>query len=132
MSAPIVTRWFAVTHYVGSRWDTALPTGSRTHPWLHSAIPSGFRSKKLTRTLRAVERGRRGCGCGKRLSRKRAVIEDRRRETGDRTRCASRTCEYSLRGTTVGSKAETRTDDRRPGTERRLATEDRRREKREQ
>ena len=32
----------AVTHFVGSRGaDLDLPTGSRTHPWLHAAIPSG-------------------------------------------------------------------------------------------
>ena len=33
----------------GFTWfDLAVPTGSRTHPWLHSTIPSGFGRKKLT------------------------------------------------------------------------------------
>ena len=32
-----------VTHFVGSRLQSLFPTGSRTHPWLYSGIPSGFR-----------------------------------------------------------------------------------------
>jgi hypothetical protein len=39
-------------------FDLALPTGSWTHPWLDSAIPSGFWSKKLTRTLESREQRR--------------------------------------------------------------------------
>src|SRR5690349_17894963 len=35
----------------GFTWfDLALPTGSRTHPWLYAVIPSGFGLQRLTCT----------------------------------------------------------------------------------
>ena len=40
----------AVTRFVGSHDSLAVPTGSRTHPWLSAAIPSGFEREAKSRT----------------------------------------------------------------------------------
>jgi len=42
---------FSVTRFAGFMTSlSTIPTGSRTHPWLRAAIPSGFGRENLTRT----------------------------------------------------------------------------------
>jgi hypothetical protein len=41
---------FSATRFEGLQRPTPHPTGSRTHPWLRAAIPSGFGRENRTRT----------------------------------------------------------------------------------